>query len=180
MKTGIIIAGIIDLVILLVVAFLNILVVSNFGGIWFIIVVIADILLIIGTKSDNSGLIIFWLIIAMINIVLLFISWLVFPIIFIIGHVAVSLSQETCKQYQQYNTNAANECDTGNLDGVLVVIWILFAIIIILPIYYIYLWIVVKSHRANLVRGVNLVLPIHGQQGEQAFVVTNPVIVQQQ
>ena len=177
MGTGIIIAAIIDIFLLLILATLNIVFMSNYGVAWFMVVIIADILLIVGTHSKNSGLLIFWLIIAMINIVFLFIGWIAFQIIFVAS--AVIKVVENCNNANGNSQNCnVNDADDG-FKGFRVVMYMSLVFIIILPCYYIYLWVVVKSHRENLVRGETGVLPIHGHQGQQMFIITNGLVQQQ-
>ena len=177
MGTGIIIAAIIDIFLLLILAILTVVVMRNYGGAWFMVVIIADILLIVGTLSKNSGLLIFWLIIAMINIVFLFIGWIAFQIIFVAS--AVIKVVENCNNANGNSQNCnVNDADDG-FKGFRVVMYMSLVFIIILPCYYIYLWVVVKSHRENLVRGEAEVLPIHGHQGQQMFIITNGLVQQQ-
>lgn len=160
MGTGIIIAAIIDIFLLLILAILNIVVMSNYGGVWFMVVIIADILLIAGTHSKTSGLLIFWLVIAMINIVFLFIGWIAFPIIFLVS--AVVKAVENCDGKAICNENDVEK----GFGGFEAVMYISLVFIFVLPCYYIYLWVVVKSHRENLVRMETEVLPIDGRQGQ--------------
>ena len=48
----------------------------GYFSLWFVAVIIADLLLIIGTKKSITGLLLVWMIAAMVNIVLLFIAWI--------------------------------------------------------------------------------------------------------
>ena len=52
--------------------------------------------------------------------------------------------------------------------------------VFILPVYYLYFWIVVKSHRENLVREQSAVLPLPRQPGPPMFVVANGMVPQRQ
>ena len=74
------IAGIIDLILLVIILIFNVAVTKNLLALWFVIVIVADVLLIIGSMNANSGLLMVWMIIEMINIVFLFIGWLAMPI----------------------------------------------------------------------------------------------------
>ena len=51
--------------------------------------------------------------------------------------------------------------------------WVAAGFVMILPIYYLYLWIVVKSHRKNLIEQQRSAQPIQGYQGQQMFVMSN-------
>ena len=155
MRKGIMIAGIIDVILLLVLVIINIAMASNFLSLWFVIVIIADILLIIGAMNANAGLLMVWMIIGMINIVFLFIGWLGMPIYAFV----VILATAVC------NDNDLNvDCD-GKENGVLAWFIVNLVFVIVLPIYYIYLWVVVKSHREDLVQGETAIQPMNGQQG---------------
>ena len=46
---------------------------------WGVLVLVADILLAFGAHNSNTGLMLVWMIVMMINIVILFIFWLVVP-----------------------------------------------------------------------------------------------------
>ena len=130
---GITIAGIIDVILLAALIAINMTLKKNdlvyahyigYFSLWFVVVIIADLLLIIGTKKSITGLLVVWMVVAILNIVFLFICWI--PYYYAIFGVLIVFS---------------------NFDCVLIVDAIF---IFGLPIYYIYLWIAVKSHRSNL------------------------------
>ena len=140
MKKGITIAGAIDVILLIVLIAVNIALQNNYFSLWFVVVIIADLFLIIGSKKSNAGFLMVWMIIGIINIVLLFIAW--------IGYAA----------YGVLTVFVATVCNSQDLDvdcqGADNYIYAIFAINAIfiygLPIYYLYLWVVVKSHRESL------------------------------
>ena len=140
MKKGITIAGVIDVILLIILIAVNIALQKNYFSLWFVVVIIADLFLIIGSKKSNPGFLMVWMITGMINIVLLFIAW--------IGYAA----------YGVLAVFVATVCNSQDLDvdcqGADNYIYAIFAINAIfiygLPIYYIYLWVVVKSHRESL------------------------------
>jgi len=146
------IAGIIDLILLLIIVIFNVAVTKNLLALWFVIVIVADVLLIIGSMNANSGLLMVWMIIEMINIVFLFIGWLAMPIYAFVVIFATSVC----------NSNELNLNCGGIETGVLAYFIMNMVFIIGLPIYYIYLWVVVKSHRENLVGSQTAIQPIQG------------------
>ena len=98
----------------------------------------------------------FWLIIEMINIVFLFIGWIGIPI------------------YRFVTVFATDFCNTSKIifncegaeDFVVAEFVIDLMFIMGLPIYYIYLWVVVKSHRENLTQEErNTIQPLQGKKG---------------
>ena len=60
------------------------------GVIFFVVVMVADFILAIGAHTSNTGLILVWQVVMMINIVILFIMWLVVPLLvgyhMVLGH----------------------------------------------------------------------------------------------
>ena len=80
-KTGVLIWAIVDIVLnIIAVIFYSATIGTNTIAIWLIIIIIADFLLIFGGWKLNTGLMLLWQIINMIQIVLLFVCWLVIPI----------------------------------------------------------------------------------------------------
>ena len=121
---------------------------------WALLVIVADILLAIGAHTSNTGLMIFWLVVMMINIVLLFIGLFVLIIAAIIGAAWFGLAQasdlcnelENSGQELSFDTNKCNEFvefGTG-INGIIIAIGLVASI---LPIVSIYFWIVVNSLR---------------------------------
>ena len=203
-KKGIIIAGVIDILLLIVLITVNILLIRNWLSIWFVAVIIADVLLIIGSKKSISGLLMAWMVVGMINIVLLFIGWIGWTAY---GIIAVFVSAVCNTDFQQIsfdiqNFNDPNQnfdissinsqfdsqtlndpnqnfglfptnsqsndqsnptLDCQGADKYLVGTFVCNAIFVFgLPIYYIYLWVVVKSHRENLMEPKsNNIYPMH-------------------
>ena len=110
-----------------------------------ILVFIADILLLLGVGMRNGCLIAFWQAIKILNIILLFMGWIVIP-----------LTVYLCVIPR--GTDEAGECPyvldypdyyTGVLG--LYILWGgVFLAFLILPIYYIYFWIVVNSYRKDI------------------------------
>ena len=199
MKTGITVAGLIDIFLLLALGTVNyILVPFNYGAFWGVLLVIADIFLLCGATGDNPCLLVIWMVINMIYIVLLFIGWIVIPLFIIFGrfcsHVESDDSLNTFYidayntfHNQNHDTEFGLDLDYYNKasstwstkdsidwmckDATQISLIITGVIVIILPIYYLYLWIVVKSHRENLVRH---------QSGIQPIVRNHPSIQQHQ
>ena len=148
----------------------NIVVTYNYLSLWFLLVIIADILLIIGAMNSIMGLLMVWMIIGMINIVFLFIAWLALPIY---GAIAIFATSLCSKRTWSSALEAAGyegekvEADCGGVDTWILGSFIFNMIFIIgLPIYYVYLWIVVKSHRENLRQMETAIQPIHLQPGQ--------------
>ena len=149
------IAGIIDIILLLIIIVLNISFQRNYLSLWFLVVIIADILLVIGANGNKSSLLMFWLIIEMINIVFLFIGWIGIPIY----RFVTVFATDFCN-----TTKIIFNCE-GAEDFVVAEFVIDLVFIIGLPIYYIYLWVVVKSHRENLTRAErNTIQPLQGKK----------------
>ena len=137
LRKRIIIAEIIDIILLRVLMALNIVLQGDYLLLLFLVVIIADILLVIGSYGNTSGLLMFWMIIGMINIVFLFIGWIGIPIY---GFVAV-FATALCKS-SEVNVNC------GSTENYTIVVFVINLIFIVgLPIYYIYLRVVVRSHR---------------------------------
>ena len=138
MRKGLMIAGIIDIIICLILIIFNAVVARFFLPIWLVVVIIADIFLIVGAWLPFAVLLMDWLIVGMMNIVFLFILWPVYALIYI------SLAEYTCVH------NAHTGEDLGfciNDTEVAAWFWFNTVFIIGLPIYYIYIWVVVKSLR---------------------------------
>ena len=155
LRKGITIAGIIDIILLLIIIVLNISFQRNYLSLWFLVVIIADILLVIGANGNKSSLLMFWLIIEMINIVFLFIGWIGIPIY----RFVTVFATDFCN-----TTKIIFNCE-GAEDFVVAEFVIDLVFIIGLPIYYIYLWVVVKSHRENLTRAErNTIQPLQGKK----------------
>ena len=160
MRTGIMIAGSIDALLLLTLCIVNVVMVGNYPVLYMVVVIIADILLVLGSMSDSPVLLILWLIIGMIHIVLLFITWIIWPVVLVVG----GWLTMSCKEFNnELRANNKHEyiVDCGDFDKYLVLFWTSMAFVIVLPIYYIYLWVVVKSHRQNLVREQAEIIPMH-------------------
>ena len=153
-RKGIIIAGIIDVILLIALTSVNIAIQGNYISLWFAVVIIGDVLLIIGGMKNISGLLMVWMIVGMINIVLLFIAWIALPVW---GYITV-FATTVCNQ---------QDVDCQGTENYLIGSFVLNAIFIFgLPIYYLYLWVAVKSHRENLVQADgNAVQPMEMQQG---------------
>ena len=124
-RTGMIIAGAIDLVMHLIFAVLLVAFVNPFNAIWSIVLIISDILLIIGASTRNSGCLIAYMVISMINIVFGFVIWIWSAFGFALGSV---LSGSTPHG----------------------LIYVIIAVAVALLSYYIYLWVVVKSYQSAL------------------------------
>ena len=124
--------------------------------IWGLLVIVADILLVIGAHTSNTGLMMFWLVIVMINIVLIFIGLFILIIAASIGAAWFGLAQASgaCSGLenlgqelgQSDNTDKCNEIvEVGaGISGIIIAIGLVASI---LPIVSIYFWIVVNSLR---------------------------------
>ena len=153
MRNGIILAAIIDAIICLAVIIFNAVLVGFFLSLWLVVVFIADILLMDGATNANPRLLMVWLVIGMVNIVLLFVSWIGWPVYAVFY---IFVSSDVCTQHANGFCMSDAERTAwfwGNL-----------VYIIGSPIYYIYLWIVVKSHRENLVESETDIQPMHEHQ----------------
>ena len=168
------IAGGVDIAVAVMLKIANIAVYYQFSGpyyLWYstylIVVIIADVLLILGAMNNNPGLILVWLIISMINIVFLFMGWIAVPVMAWLTYVGdffcntKNWTDWTNLQGQNLE-DVTNAAETGckYWNQIIAMIWVDLAFVVILPVYYIYLWVAVKSHRENLVRGVNMISPI--------------------
>ena len=207
MKTGITIAGLIDIFFLLALGTLNyVLVPFNYGAFWGILLVIADIFLLCGATGNNPCLLVIWMVINMIYIVLLFIGWIVIPLFVLFGSFCSQLkSDDSLNNFISYS-NTYQKSNYGNLqkqtkfgldldlytkgssnkgsldwmcrDTTQLSLIITGVFVFILPIYYLYLWTVVKSHRENLVQqqsGIEPIVQNHPsmQQQHQMLVIPN-------
>ena len=163
MRKGIIFAGVIDVILLITLVVLNIILLTNYLSLLFLIIIVADILLIIGAIADIAGLLLVWMVFGMINIVILFIGWIALPIW---GFLIASFVTAVCTEE---NVTFENDIDCPIMfvaDHYLIGTFVLNAILIYgLPIYYIYLWVAVKSHRENLITKEITDLPIPVQEG---------------
>ena len=167
------IAGGVDIAVIGMLMIANIAVYYQISGpysLWYLtelIVIIADVLLILGAMNNNPGLILVWLIISMINIVFLFMGWIAVPVMAWLTYVGDffcnTKNWTDWTNWQGQNLeDVTNAAETGckYWNQIIAMIWVDLAFVVILPVYYIYLWVAVKSHRENLVRGVNVISPI--------------------
>ena len=76
------IVDIVDIVIHLLVGVLNVVVAYNCGVLWILVLIISDILVIIGVMQNNTGLIIAWMIIRVVNIGFMVIELIAWSIIY--------------------------------------------------------------------------------------------------
>ena len=178
MKIGIMAAGVLDAIILLLAAASIAVIVGYHGGLlfmiylaesnyifavivlvaWFAILVTSDILLVVGCASQNTGLIMVWLITGMINIVFLLSMWSSIFLFF------AYTSCSDCWSLLLNEFTGDSDLDLANDDSgfyqLAIIMWMSYTLIIVVPIYYIYLWVMVKCHLENLVRGQTVVEPI--------------------
>ena len=180
LKTGITVAAFFDMFMILILGTLNFIFLHNYGAFWGVILVIADIMLICGAMANNTGLMILWMIICMINIVFLFIGWIAIPVVIFFHSICDTMNSDSDFWYETntdyYSTNTRTLCG----DRIQVSLLITAGFVFILPIYYLYLWIVVKSHRMNLMRQQSNIQPISGYQGQQMFVAPNNSLMRPQ
>ena len=178
MRSGIMVAGVIDMLILLAAASAIAVVVGMYGGLlfvvylaetnyiflvitlvaWFAILVTADILLIVGSAGNNTGLIMVWLITGMINIVFLSVGWTSIFLFF-----AYSSCSQCWSLLLRVFIGTSDTEVTADDDGfyqLAIIMWLSYTLIIVIPIYYIYLWVIVKSHLEHLIRGQTAVQPM--------------------
>ena len=167
------IAGGVDIAVAVMLKIANIAVYYQFSGpyyLWYsthLIVIIADVLLILGAMNNNPGLMLVWLIISMVNIVFLFMGWIAVPVMAWLTYVG-DFFCNTKNWTDWTNLQGQNLADVTNAaetgckywSQIIAMIWVDLAFVVVLPVYYIYLWVAVKSHRENLVRGVNMISPI--------------------
>ena len=135
LKVGVIIWAIIDAIINLSLTIFALTAAgAKYTNWWGVLVLVVDFILAIGAHTSNTGLILVWQVVMMINIVILFIMWMVVPIH---GVKAVA--------------------DTGIGTGVIVTI---IGIILVLPVAYLYWWIVVYSLRSRIMEMEMQILPV--------------------
>ena len=185
MQGGIITAGTVDILLLITLITVNIVLMSNYFSVWFVIAIIADVLLIIGCKKRIRSLLMAWMFIGMINVALLFMCWIVIAVygiktvyvIFVCLDFISSINSQILNipyyhldyfsissQIDSLTTLGQNiEIDCQGAEKHLIGTFVLNAIFVFgLPIYYIYLWIVVKSHRENLMElKSNIIYQMH-------------------
>ena len=188
MQGGIITAGTVDILLLITLITVNIVLMSNYFSVWFVIAIIADVLLIIGCKKRIISLLMAWMFIGMINVALLFMCWIVIAVygiktvyvIFVCLDFISSINSQILNipyyhldyfsissQIDSLTTLGQNiEIDCQGAEKHLIGTFVLNAIFVFgLPIYYIYLWIVVKSHRENLMElKSNIIYPMHQER----------------
>ena len=185
MQAGIITAGMVDILLLITLITVNIVLMSNYFSVWFVIAIIADVLLIIGCKKRIRALLMAWMFIGMINIAILFMCWIVIAVygiktvyvIFVCLDFISLINAQFLKAPYNYldffsisrqinslaNLGQNIEIDCLGAEKHLIETFVFNAIFVFgLPIYYIYLWIVVKSHRENLMElKSNIIYPMH-------------------
>ena len=174
LKKGIILAASIDIIFHIFLGLVNFTFLQNqylFGE---YILVVADILLICGVNGNNGTLMVFWLVICMITIVLLFIGWIVIPVvIFLVGMCKTANSDSDFwyeKNTDYFTTATRTFCADEIQIKMLVVVGVF---VYALPIYYLYLWIVVKSHRKDLIEQQASIQPASEYRGQPIFVSGN-------
>ena len=177
-RIGIAVAGVIDTIILLAAVATISVVVGLHGGLlfmiyvaetnyifvvlimtsWFAILLTSDILLVVGALSSNTGLMMVWLITGMINIVFLLVGWTSIFLFF-----AYSSCNE-CWDLLLSVFTGDSETDLADDEAgfyqLAIIMWMSYTLMIIIPIYYIYIWVMVKSHLENLVRTQTVIEPI--------------------
>ena len=171
LKKGIVLAASIDIIFHILLGLVNFTFLQNHYLFGEYILVVADILLICGTNGNNGTLMVFWLIICMITIVVLFIGWIVIPVvIFFVGMCKTTNSDSNFwyeKNTDYFTTATRTFCADEIQIKMLVVVG---ALVYALPIYYLYLWIIVKSHRKNLIEQQANIQPVPGYRGQPIFV----------
>ena len=174
LKKGIVLAASIDIIFHILLGLVNFTFLQNHYLFGEYILVVADIMLICGTNGNNGTLMVFWLIICMITIVVLFIGWIVIPVvIFFVGmcKTANSDSNFWYEKNTDYFTTATRTFCADEIQIKMIVV--AGAIVYVLPIYYLYLWIIVKSHRKNLIEEQTNIQPVSGYRGQPIFVSGN-------
>ena len=82
LKVGVIIWAIIDAIINLSLTIFALTAAgAKYTNWWGVLVLVVDIILAIGAHTSNTGLMLVWQVVMMINIVILFIMWLVVPLL---------------------------------------------------------------------------------------------------
>lgn len=178
LKTGIIIAGVIDIIILLAALAAVGVIIGYYGGLlfviyvaetnyifvvivsigWFAILVTCDVLLICGVLGGNTGLIMAWIITGMINIVFMLVGWTSIFLFFVYSSCSKcwTLLLSVFAKPQDDDSEATREDGFYQLA---IIMWLSYTLIIVIPIYYIYFWVSVRSYLEKLVRP-NTVEPI--------------------
>ena len=198
MKTGITIAGIIDLLILLAAAAAIAVVIGYHGGLlfmiyiansnyifvmvvliaWFGILVTSDILLIVGVGGNNTGLMMVWLITGMINIVFLLTIWASVFLFFAYTSCSecwsllldiflgndTTLAEGNNRRNRDKDEFSQLREDENGFYQLAIILWLSYTLIIVVPIYYIYLWVIVKCHLENIIKRQMAVVPLLTQQ----------------
>ena len=180
LKTGIIIAGIIDIIILLAALAAVGIIIGYYGGLlfviyvaetnyifvvivltgWFAILVTCDVLLICGVLGSNTGLIMAWIITGMINIVFMLVGWTSIFLFFVYSSCSkcwTLLLSVFAKGDVDGDSDATKEDGFYQLA---IIMWLSYTLIIVIPIYYIYFWVTVRSYLEKLVRGQTTVVPV--------------------
>ena len=136
MRKGIIICRCIDVILLIALIVVNIVLQRNYLSLLFLLIVIADVILIVGITNNISGLLLAWMVIGMINIVLLFTAWIALPVW---GFLAAPFVTAVCTE-ESVTIDSDIDCPIMYVaDYYLIGTLVLNAIFIYgLPIYYIY------------------------------------------
>ena len=151
-RMGIIIAGIVDVFLLSILIIANLMLIRNVFSLWWVVVIVADVLLICGALNRKPEFLMGWMIVSMINIVFLFIGWIAIPVMVFVTHVGMVIC-----------TDNGLPCNDG-VQTYLIMACISMGFFVVLPIYYIYLWVVVKNYRDDLVHADVAVLPLQFQR----------------
>ena len=156
-RTGIMVAGAVDISLLLILCIINV-AFYNYGVAWWAVVILFDVFLIIGGLTQSAGWLLAWLIMSMINIVILFIGWVAWPLVYVFVFLIKFTDYRLgcTNNYYEYGQPNQTPCVKLYTDdwiiGFTTVMGISYICILVLPCYYIYLWVVVLCYRRNLIR----------------------------
>ena len=165
LKTGVLIWAIIDAVFEIIFVIGSVASVGSTFNYWGIIVFLADIGLAIGAYKSNTGLMLAWLVVMMIQIVVISILIGVVPIVVRFWiHFFIQLLNVKILQVFVVGTAVGTSLG-GSAGGAvatpLIILTILFCIFaFVLNAVYIYFWIVVNSLRKSVIEERLMILPI--------------------
>lgn len=177
-RHGIAVAGVIDAIILLASVATISVVIGYYGGLlfliyvaetnyifvvfiltaWFAVLLTSDILLVVGALGNNTGLMMVWLITGMINIVFLLVGW---------TSIFLFFAYSSCNECWNLMINVFTgdsktdlATDEEGFYQLAIIMWMSYTLMIIVPIYYIYIWVIVKGHLESLVRSQTVIEPV--------------------
>ena len=138
-------------------------------GIWLFLVLISDVTLLVSTIYDKTGPMLVWQIVMMVHIVLQFIMWIGAVLIYVFLYAATTTASNVVTQAaSQFNATAPKVGFDMVAESYSALLVVLFIQVFVMPIYDVYFWVVVKSHKTKRMENERQIYPTYPPGGEHA------------